>query len=122
MTGEEINFLANQNQGRDQIPRLEALADAVGTIVITADGDGYKELPEAEFSYGLDGNNTSDLAGPTPPPDPNYGDLYYDNATKVAKEAHLNGTTLKQEVVKLGFLDEKRFNSIVQPKKMIKPN
>ena len=46
----------------------------------------------------------------------------YDNATKVAKEAHLNGTTLKQEVVKLGFLDEKRFNSIVQPKKMIKPN
>ncbi len=89
LTVEEINFLANQNQGRDQIPRLEALADAVGTIVITADGDGYKELPEAEFSYGLDGNNTSDLAGPTPPPNPNYGDLYYDNATKVVHSRYV---------------------------------
>ncbi len=46
----------------------------------------------------------------------------YDNAAKVAKEAHLNGTTLKEEAVKLGFLDEKRFNSVVEPKKMIKPN
>ncbi len=46
----------------------------------------------------------------------------YDNAAKVAKEAHLNGTTLKEEAVKLGFLNEKSFNSIVEPKKMIKPN
>jgi hypothetical protein len=81
LTNSEINFLYNLHQGRDQIPRLEALADAVGTVSITNGGAGYKELPEAEFSYGLDGNLTTDLAT-TAPANPNYGDLYYDNTTK----------------------------------------
>ena len=77
----EISFLYNLRQGRDQVPRLEALADAVGTIKIITGGAGYKELPEAQFSFGMDGNLTSDLAQ-TEPSSPNYGDLYYDNATK----------------------------------------
>ena len=36
-------------------------------------------MPEAQFSYGSDGNLTSDLAQ-TEPVSPNYGDLYFDTA------------------------------------------
>ena len=45
----------------------------------------------------------------------------YDNATKVAKTAHKNGTTLREEAVKLGFVSEAQFDKIVQPKLMIGP-
>jgi len=45
----------------------------------------------------------------------------YDNATKVAKTAHKNGTTLREEAVKLGFVTEKEFDKIVRPERMIKP-
>jgi fumarate hydratase class II len=45
----------------------------------------------------------------------------YDNATKVAKTAHKNGTTLKQEAVSLGFVDEKTFDRIVRPENMVGP-
>ena len=45
----------------------------------------------------------------------------YDNATIVAKTAHKNGTTLKEEAVKLGFIDEKGFDDIVRPENMIGP-
>jgi len=46
----------------------------------------------------------------------------YDNATKVAKTAHKNGTTLKEEAVKLGFVSEKEFDEIVRAEKMIGPS
>jgi len=46
----------------------------------------------------------------------------YDNATKVAKTAHRNGTTLKQEAIALGFVDEKTFDRIVRPESMIGPS
>ena len=46
----------------------------------------------------------------------------YDNATKVAKEAHKNGTTLKEEAIKLGFVDEETFEKIVRPEKMVGPS
>ncbi|WP_339112747.1 class II fumarate hydratase [Thioclava sp. GXIMD2076] len=46
----------------------------------------------------------------------------YDNATKVAKTAHKNGTTLKQEAIALGFVDEKTFDEVVRPELMIGPN
>ena len=46
----------------------------------------------------------------------------YDNATIVAKSAHKNGTTLKEEAIKLGFTDSKTFDEIVRPEKMIGPN
>ena len=46
----------------------------------------------------------------------------YDNATKIAKTAHKNGTTLRQEAVGLGFVTEKEFDEIVRPQDMIGPS
>ena len=46
----------------------------------------------------------------------------YDNAAKIAKLAHKNGTTLKEEALKSGLIGEKEFFKIVNPKKMTKPN
>ena len=48
-------------------------------------------------------------------------EIGYDNATKVAKAAHKNRTTLKEEAVKLGFVDEATFDRVVQPKDMLGP-
>ncbi|MEM7269948.1 MAG: class II fumarate hydratase, partial [Pseudomonadota bacterium] len=48
-------------------------------------------------------------------------EIGYDNATKVAKTAHKNRTTLKEEAIKLGFVDEATFDKVVQPKDMIGP-
>ena len=45
----------------------------------------------------------------------------YDNATKVAKTAHKNGTTLKEEAIKLGFVDEDTFEAVVRPENMVGP-
>jgi len=45
----------------------------------------------------------------------------YDNATKVAKTAHKNGTTLKEEAIALGFVDEKTFDEVVRPENMVGP-
>ena len=45
----------------------------------------------------------------------------YDNAAKVAKEAHLRGTTLKEEAVRLGFVSAAEFERLVQPDKMTHP-
>ena len=46
----------------------------------------------------------------------------YDNASKIAKTAHKNGTTLKEEAVRLGYINEAEYYKIVIPKKMIKPS
>ena len=46
----------------------------------------------------------------------------YDNAAKVAKTAHENGTTLREEAVRLGFVSEAEFDDIVRPEKMIGPS
>ncbi len=45
----------------------------------------------------------------------------YDNATKVAKTAHQNGTTLREEAIALGFVDGETFDRVVRPEKMIGP-
>jgi len=45
----------------------------------------------------------------------------YDNATLVAKTAHNNGTTLKEEAVRLGFVDEETFEEVVKPENMVGP-
>jgi len=45
----------------------------------------------------------------------------YDNATKIAKTAHKNGTTLKQEAVGLGFVTEAEFDEVVRPELMLGP-
>jgi len=45
----------------------------------------------------------------------------YDNAAKVAKEAHARGTTLKEEALRLGFVTAAEFDRLVQPNKMTHP-
>ena len=45
----------------------------------------------------------------------------YDNATNVAKTAHKNGTTLREEAVNGGFVTEEEFDTIVRPEDMIAP-
>lgn len=45
----------------------------------------------------------------------------YDNATKIAKTAHQNGTTLKEEAINLGFVTEEEFDAAVRPQDMIGP-
>lgn len=46
----------------------------------------------------------------------------YDKATDIAKTAHKNGTTLKQEAINLGYVTEEEFDSIVRPDHMIGPS
>jgi fumarate hydratase class II len=45
----------------------------------------------------------------------------YDNAAKIAKSAWERGTTLKEEALRLGLLDEKKFDETVRPERMIGP-
>jgi len=45
----------------------------------------------------------------------------YDNAAKIAKTAHKEGTTLKEAALKLGLLNEKQFAEWVRPEDMISP-
>ena len=45
----------------------------------------------------------------------------YDNAAKIAKTAHKNGTTLKEEAVGLGFVTADEFDELVQPNQMTRP-
>lgn len=46
----------------------------------------------------------------------------YENAAKIAKKAHAEGTTLKEAALSLGLLTEEQFDEYVDPKKMIYPN
>ena len=43
----------------------------------------------------------------------------YDNAAKIAKKAHAEGTTLKEAALALGLLTEAQFNEWVRPEKMV---
>ncbi|WP_018387746.1 class II fumarate hydratase [Ancylobacter sp. FA202] len=45
----------------------------------------------------------------------------YDNAAKIAKTAHKNGTTLRQEAVGGGYVTDEEFDAVVRPEKMISP-
>jgi fumarate hydratase class II len=45
----------------------------------------------------------------------------YDNAAKVAKTAHANGTTLKEEAVRLGLVSAAEFDRLVRPDEMTHP-
>lgn len=45
----------------------------------------------------------------------------YDAATKVAKTAHKNGTTLREEAIALGYVDGETFDNVVKPEEMIGP-
>jgi fumarate hydratase class II len=45
----------------------------------------------------------------------------YDNAAKIAKTAHKNGTTLREEAVGGGYVTNEEFDALVRPEKMISP-
>jgi fumarate hydratase class II len=45
----------------------------------------------------------------------------YDKAAQVAKAAHANGTTLREEAVRLGFVSGAEFDRLVRPEKMTRP-
>jgi fumarate hydratase class II len=45
----------------------------------------------------------------------------YDNAAQVAKAAHANGTTLREEAVRFGFVSGEEFDRLVRPEQMTRP-
>jgi fumarate hydratase class II len=45
----------------------------------------------------------------------------YDNAAKIAKSAHANRTTLREEAVSLGLLTAEEFDAMVRPEEMTRP-
>ena len=45
----------------------------------------------------------------------------YDKAAQVAKAAHANGTTLREEALRLGFVSEAESDRLVRPEKMTRP-
>ncbi len=45
----------------------------------------------------------------------------YDKATEIAKTAHKNGTTLREEAIRLGYVTEEEFDRVVRPEEMIGP-
>jgi len=45
----------------------------------------------------------------------------YDKAAKIAKTAHANGTTLREEAVRLGYLTGAEFDRLVRPERMTRP-
>jgi fumarate hydratase, class II len=45
----------------------------------------------------------------------------YDKAAEIAKAAHKNGTTLREEAIRLGHVTGKEFDRLVRPEKMIRP-
>jgi len=49
------------------------------------------------------------------------GKLGYDACAKIAKTAHRNGTTLREEAVGGGYLTDAEFDEWVRPEKMISP-
>ena len=47
--------------------------------------------------------------------------IVYDNAAKIAKSVHKNGTTLKEEAVGGGYVTAEEFDAVVRPEDMIAP-
>ena len=46
----------------------------------------------------------------------------YDKAAKIAKTAHKNGTTLREEAVGGGYVSNEEFDALVRPENMIGPD
>lgn len=45
----------------------------------------------------------------------------YDKAAEIAKAAHKNGTTLREEALRLGYVNESEFDALVRPERMVAP-
>lgn len=96
----------------NMLQSIRLLADACVSFTdrcvtgITANEDNIKELMERSLML------VTALA-------PAIG---YDKATEIAKTAHKNGTSLREEALKLGHVTEEEFDRLVRPEKMIGPN
>ena len=49
-------------------------------------------------------------------------EIGYDKATEIAKAAHKNGTTLREEALRLGYVSGEDFDRLVRPQDMIGPS
>ncbi len=49
-------------------------------------------------------------------------EIGYDKATEIAKAAHKNGTTLREEALRLGHVSEADFDRFVRPQDMVGPS
>jgi fumarate hydratase class II len=45
----------------------------------------------------------------------------YERAAAIAKAAHANGTTLREEALRLGYVSAVEFDRLVRPEKMTRP-
>jgi fumarate hydratase class II len=45
----------------------------------------------------------------------------YDRAAAIAKAAHVKGTTLREEAIRLGHVSAEEFDRLVRPERMIHP-
>jgi fumarate hydratase, class II len=45
----------------------------------------------------------------------------YERAAEIAKAAHANGTTLREEAIRLGYVSAAEFDRLVRPEKMTRP-
>ena len=43
----------------------------------------------------------------------------YYKAAEIAQTAHINGTTLKEEAIRLGYVSEEDFDAWVKPENMV---
>src|SRR6476660_5907977 len=95
----------------NMLQSIRLLADAAGSFTdncvvgIKADEKRIRELMERSLML------VTALA-------PKIG---YDKAAKIAKTAHARGTTLKEEAVRLGFVNAAEIERLVQPDKMTHP-
>jgi fumarate hydratase class II len=48
-------------------------------------------------------------------------EIGYDKAAEIAKTAHANGTTLREEAIRLGYVTGEEFDRLVRPEKMVRP-
>jgi fumarate hydratase, class II len=45
----------------------------------------------------------------------------YERAAAIAKAAHANGTTLREEAIRLSYVSPAEFDRLVRPEKMVRP-
>jgi fumarate hydratase class II len=87
-------------------------------------------LADASRSFTDNASPASSPTGSASPAherEPDAGDrlnpkIGYDNAAKVAKKAHKEGTTLKQAALDLGLLTPEEFDQWVRPEAMLGPS
>jgi fumarate hydratase class II len=52
----------------------------------------------------------------------NQATITYDNAAKIAKAAHRNGTSLREEALATGLVSAAEFDALVRPEAMLAPD